>query len=309
MIQSRGDRRSRGVLGGNSSHAKRAASGYTSARMSHSTLTVAAIQLSSQEDVDANLAQCRHWIERAARAGAKLVVLPENFAFFGPDVGRFRIAETLGLVDARVAPIQSALSRWAVEFELSVVGGGMPIVSEDPQRPYNTCVVFSPDGRLAAHYHKVHLFDVSLSDGTELRESARTTPGSTLSTLRIEGFQVGLSICYDVRFPELYRGLVDAGAEVLLVPAAFTLHTGKDHWTPLLRARAIESQAWVVAAAQWGTHPLGRKCYGHSMIVDPWGAVVAQCPDHTGFALASLEREYMQQVRDSLPSLRHRRLH
>jgi deaminated glutathione amidase len=276
--------------------------------MPHSTLTVAAIQLSSQEDVPANLTQCRQWVERAAHAGAKLAVLPENFAYFGPDAGRVEVAETLAEGAAPAGPIQSALSRWAVEFELTLVGGGMPIVSQDPERPYNTCVVFSPDGRLAAHYEKIHLFDVSLSDGTALRESARTTPGSRVATLPVQGFELGLSICYDVRFPELYRGLVDAGAEVLLVPAAFTLHTGKDHWTPLLRARAIESQAWVVAAAQWGTHPRGRRCYGHSMIVDPWGAVVAECSDHTGFALATLDREYMQQVRESLPSLRHRRL-
>jgi predicted amidohydrolase len=169
-------------------------------------------------------------------------------------------------------------------------------------------VVFAPDGRLAAHYNKVHLFDVSLADGTELCESASTTPGTSLSGVRVGGFSVGLSICYDLRFPELYRGLVDAGAEVLLVPAAFTLHTGKDHWEPLLRARAIESQAWVVAAAQFGTHPRGRRCYGHSMIVDPWGAVVAQCPDRTGMALATIDREYLDQVRRSLPSLKHRRL-
>lgn len=277
--------------------------------MSHSTITVAAIQLTSQDDVASNLAQCRQWAIRAAEAGAKLVVLPENFAFFGPDGSRTRIAEPLlDRPGAAGGPIQRALSELARELAITVVGGGMPIQSDDPDRPFNTCVVFSPEGLLAAHYHKVHLFDVSLSDGTELRESARTTPGSTLSTLPVQGFQVGLSICYDVRFPELYRGLIDAGAEVLLVPAAFTLHTGKDHWAPLLVARAIESQAWVVAAAQWGTHPQGRRCYGHSMIVDPWGAIVAQCPDRPGFALATLDHEYQKQVRDSVPSLRHRRL-
>jgi deaminated glutathione amidase len=277
--------------------------------MSHSNLTVAAIQLSSQGDVGANLAQCRHWLERAAHAGAKLVVFPENFAFFGPDTERLRVAEALLITPGSPeAPIQNALSEWAREFGLTLVGGGMPIRSEDAARPYNTCVVFAPDGRLAAHYHKVHLFDVSLSDGTALRESGGTTPGSTLSTLAVAGFEVGLSICYDVRFPELYRGLVEAGAEVLLVPAAFTLHTGKDHWVPLLRARAIESQCWVIAAAQWGIHSGGRRCYGHSMVVDPWGTVVAQCSDHPGFALATLDRKYMQEVRESLPSLRHRRL-
>ena len=276
--------------------------------MSTSTLTVAAIQLSSQDDVDANLAQCRMWVERAAAAGARLIVLPENFAYFGPDEARARVAEPLTSSEAGSGPIQQSLSRWARELGVTIVGGGMPTRSEDAKRPYNTAVVFAPDGRLAAHYHKLHLFDVSLADGTELCESASTTPGESLAGVRVGGFAVGLSICYDLRFPELYRGLVDGGAEVLLVPAAFTLHTGKDHWEPLLRARAIESQSWVVAAAQFGTHPRGRRCYGHSMVIDPWGAVIAQCPDRTGFALATLDRDYLEQVRRGLPSLKHRRL-
>ena len=276
--------------------------------MSHSPLTVAAIQLSSQDDVAGNLAQCRQWVERAAQAGAKLAVLPENFAFFGAEEPRVRLAEPLLETGTEPAPIQRALSEWARQLGISIVGGGMPTLSGDPARPYNTAVAFGPDGRLLGFYHKVHLFDVSLQSGEHMRESAHTARGTSLATLGIEGFQVGLSICYDVRFPELYRGLVDRGAEVLLVPAAFTLHTGKDHWTPLLQARAIESQAWVVAAAQWGSHPGGRRCYGHSLVVDPWGAIVAQCPDRPGFALATLDHEYQRQVRASVPSLEHRRL-
>lgn len=276
--------------------------------MSQSALTVAAIQLSSQDDVAANLAQCRHWVERAAQAGAKLVVLPENFAFFGADTQRSAVSEPLLASGSEPSPIQRSLSQWARELGITVVGGGMPTQSADGGRPFNTAVVFGPDGRLAAHYHKMHLFDVSLADGTVLSESSKTSPGTALATLGVQGFQVGLSICYDVRFPELYRGLIDKGAEVLLVPAAFTLHTGKDHWTPLLTARAIESQAWVIAAAQWGPHPGGRRCYGHSMVIDPWGSIIAQCPDRPGFALATIDHEYQKQVRASVPSLQHRRL-
>jgi deaminated glutathione amidase len=276
--------------------------------MSHSPLTVAAIQLSSRDDVAGNLAQCRQWLERAAQAGAKLGVLPENFAFFGADEARLRLAEPLLEGGTEPAPIQRALSDWARELGMTIVGGGMPTRSDDAARPFNTAVVFGPDGRLLGHYHKVHLFDVSLSSGEHMRESSHTARGHSLATLGVAGFEVGLSICYDVRFPELYRGLVDKGAEVILVPAAFTLHTGKDHWAPLLQARAIESQAWVVAAAQWGSHPGGRRCYGHSMVVDPWGAIIAQCPDRPGFALATLDHEYQRQVRASVPSLQHRRL-
>jgi predicted amidohydrolase len=276
--------------------------------MSHSSLTVAAIQLSSQDDVASNLGQCQKWVERAAQAGARLAVLPENFAFFGPDEPRVRLAEPLLESGSEPAPIQRALALWARELGITVVGGGMPTKSADPARPFNTAVVFGPEGRLLAHYHKLHMFDVALADGTTLSESAKTSAGSSLTTLAVEGFQVGLSICYDLRFPELYRGLIDAGAELIVVPAAFTLHTGKDHWTPLLQARAIESQAWVLAAAQWGQHPGGRRCYGHSMVLDPWGAIVAASPDRTGFVLATIDHEYQKQVRESVPSLRHRRL-
>ena len=168
--------------------------------------------------------------------------------------------------------------------------------------------MFGPDGALVGSYRKIHLFDVALQDGTSLAESAATTPGQSLLTFDIGRFRVGLSICYDLRFPELYRGLVSQGANVLLVPAAFTVHTGKDHWHTLLRARAIESQAYVIAAAQWGKHPRGRTTYGHSLVVDPWGSVVAEASDRVGVVSANLDLKYLEQVRAAVPCLDHRRL-
>jgi predicted amidohydrolase len=184
----------------------------------------------------------------------------------------------------------------------------MPELSGDDKRPYNSCVVFGPDGGLVARYRKIHLFDVELPDGSELRESAAVTEGAEPVVVEIGGFRVGLSICYDLRFPELYRALVDRGAEVLLVPSAFTLQTGKDHWHVLLRARAIESQCWLVAAAQWGRHPKNRASYGHALIVDPWGTIVAECSDRVGLVIADTDRAYLERVRSMLPSLAHRRL-
>jgi predicted amidohydrolase len=271
------------------------------------SLRVAAVQLNSQEEPSANLEACRTLVERAAKAGATLVVLPENFAYFGPEEGKRHVAERLG---DRTAPIQSALSEMARSSGVTLVAGGMPEANDDGARPYNTCVVYGPDGGLRASYRKIHLFDVDLPDGTELRESNATRPGAADGAVVVDagGFRVGLSICYDVRFPELYRRLVDAGAEILVVPAAFTLHTGKDHWHVLLRARAIEAQCFVVAAAQWGKHPRGRATYGHSLVADPWGTIVAECPDRPGVVVADLERRDLTRVRASLPSLAHRRL-
>jgi len=269
------------------------------------TLDVAAIQLNSRDDLAHNLEACRTWIARASERGAKLVVLPENFAFFSADTGRRRVAESLS---GEPGPIRRALSEWAREFSVNIVGGGFPEASPDPDRPFNTCAVVAPSGELVASYRKIHLFDVDLADGTRLRESEATAPGLAPVVVDVNGFKVGLSICYDLRFPELYRALVDQGAEVIVVPAAFTLHTGKDHWHVLLRARAIEAQAWVVAAAQWGRHPRERLTYGHSLVVDPWGTIVAEASDGVGMVLGRIERGRLDDTRQRLPSLRHRRL-
>jgi len=276
------------------------------ASVSAPSLDVAALQLTSAEDVGANLATAARLVGDAARRGARLIVLPENFAFMGRDEDRRAHAERLGDGDA---PIQRALAGLAREHGVTVVGGGMPERNEDGAPPFNTAVVFDPGGALVARYRKIHLFDVDLADGTTLRESSSTAPGAIEPVVaRAGGFSVGLSICYDLRFPELYRALVDRGAEILLVPAAFTLHTGKDHWQVLLRARAIESQTYVAAAAQCGKHPFGRTTYGHALVVDPWGTVVAEASDGLGFALGRVERSRLTEVRASLPSLSHRRL-
>jgi predicted amidohydrolase len=268
-------------------------------------LTVAAVQLSSQGEVPENLRVVERVTREAVARGAGLVVLPENFAFMGDEAARAKHAETRGDL---ALPIQNALSRLAREHGVYLVAGGMPERSGDERRPFNTALCFGPSGDLVASYRKIHLFDVELADGSSYRESRGNTPGEGPVVLDAAGFRLGLSICYDLRFPELYRELTRQGAEVLLVPAAFTLHTGKDHWHVLLRARAIEAQSYVVAAAQWGKHPLGRVTYGHALVVDPWGTVLAEAPDGIGFALADLDGTRLADIRASLPSLQHQRL-
>jgi deaminated glutathione amidase len=269
-------------------------------------LRVAAVQMSSQDDAGVNLARAAELVARAAGMGAELVLLPENFAYFGSEEGKRAVAETVGAVAQ--GPILTAVAEAASRARVHVIAGGMPERAADPARPYNACVVVSPDGKVVAKYRKVHLFDVDVGDGQRYCESASTTAGEAPVSVTIGGFAVGLSVCYDLRFPELYRKLAAAGADVLVVPAAFTLVTGKDHWHVLLRARAIESQAYIVAAAQWGTHPRGRRTYGKSLIADPWGDVLAQCAEGEGVALADVEHAYIERVRANLPALRHRRL-
>jgi predicted amidohydrolase len=266
-------------------------------------MIAAVIQLSSQDDVASNLARVAALAAEAARAGAQLVALPENFAYFGDEEGKRRGAEKL---DGR-GPIASALGAIAREHGVHLVAGGMPEVSDAAARPYNSSVLFDPHGAIVAVYRKVHLFDVDLPDGTSARESDATTAGSEAVVARVGDVPLGMTVCYDVRFPELYRALERRGARIVTVPSAFTLTTGKDHWHVLLRARAIENQVFVLAPAQHGKHPRGRQTYGKSLIVDPWGEVVAQCSEGEGMAVAKLDFEYQDQVRTSLPVLLHRK--
>jgi predicted amidohydrolase len=270
------------------------------------TLTAAVVQLNSQDDVSENLRRVRSWIAEAARAGATLVALPENFAFMGEEAEKRSIAEDV----EGAGPIVTALREAARLASVFVVAGGMPVKSGDPERPFNTSLLVLPNGVVALRYRKIHLFDVDLPDGTSLRESRATSAGSAgdLAISKVNGVPLGMTVCYDVRFPELYRALERKGARVITVPAAFTLTTGKDHWHVLLRARAIENQVFILAPAQTGKHPKGRTTYGKSLIVDPWGDVLAQCGEGEGFALARLDLEYQDAVRAALPSPEHHRL-
>ena len=268
-------------------------------------LRVAAVQMNSHDDVQTNLAAASAQVSEAAGAGAKLVVLPENFAFMGgTDEQRRDVAEALD----EGGPIMTCLRSLAKQHQITLIGGGMPERTADPMRPHNTSVVVGEDGSILAKYRKIHLFDVEVGDGQTYTESAAVTPGEGPVAVDVPPVRVGLSVCYDLRFPELYRRLVDLGATVLTVPAAFTMVTGKDHWHVLLRARAIESQAYVIAAAQWGKHPKGRQTFGKSLIVDPWGDVIAQASEGVGIVVTDVDAERVEKVRASLPSLRHRRL-
>jgi predicted amidohydrolase len=268
-------------------------------------MRVSVVQLSSQADLQRNLDKVVELVSRAAEMGAELVALPENFAFMGEsEDDRRAIAEDV----PGEGPIVKTLQTLARERGVFVLAGGMPEKSTDAAKPFNTSALVAPNGAVLAKYRKVHLFDVDLPDGTTLRESGSCTPGTETSVAEVRGKKLGMTICYDVRFPELYRRLVDAGALIVSVPAAFTLTTGKDHWLPLLRARAIENQVFVLAPAQTGKHPRGRQTYGKSAIIDPWGDVIAQCGEGEGIATATLDFAYQERVRAALPSLRHRKM-
>ena len=263
-------------------------------------MRAAVIQLSSQDDVGKNLERVRVLAGEAVKAGAELVTLPENFAFMGEESQKRSLAEGKG------GPIAAAVSEVAWTNSVWVVDGGMPEASGDPDRPFNTSLLAAPDGTIVARYRKIHLFDVDLPDGTKLLESGATRRGHEPVSAVVGDVKLGMTICYDVRFPELYRRLVAEGVRIITVPAAFTVTTGKDHWHVLLRARAIENQVFILAPAQHGKHPGGRATYGKSLIVDPWGDILAQCGEGEGFAVANLDCAAQDRVRASLPSLAHR---
>jgi predicted amidohydrolase len=263
----------------------------------------ACVQLRSRADVAANLASCRRLVESAAARGAQLAVLPENFAFMGlGEADKLAIAEPIG-----AGPIQATLADLAQRSRLWLVAGGFP-EQAGAGLVHNTCLVFGPDGQRVAAYRKIHLFDVQIPGAAEFKESRTVVPGREPVVVETPLAPIGLSICYDVRFPELYRELARRGARVVVVPSAFTLHTGKDHWHVLLRARAVEDQVYVLAAAQVGRANEKRVSYGHSLIVDPWGTVIAEASDGEGLVLAEIDLDLQDRVRRELPALDHRRL-
>lgn len=267
--------------------------------MSGRELKVAAIQMSSTPEKEENLAVAKARIRGAASEGAELVALPELWSCHGLESVYRENAEPVP------GPTTDFLSGLARELGVYVLGGSI-LESAGPQRMHNTSTFFMPNGELAAVYRKIHLFDVKAPD-REYLESASIAPGEEVVTAKAGVTTVGLSVCYDVRFPELYRLLALRGAEVLAVPAAFTLQTGKDHWEVLLRARAVENQAFVIAPAQWGQKADGRWTYGRSLIIDPWGTVLATCPDRDGHALATLDLDYLGRFRAEFPALKNRR--
>ncbi len=265
----------------------------------------ACVQMTSRADVPENLHKVARGVDEAAGRGAQMVVLPENFAFMGMgEDEKLAHAESL----ERPGPILGTVLEAAARTHTWIFAGGMPEKVADPRKVSNTCVVASPEGKLAAVYRKVHLFDIAIPGAAEFRESRTVEPGADVVVVETPLGGVGLSICYDLRFPELYRALVGRGARLVVVPAAFTLHTGKDHWHPLLRARAIEDQVYVLAAAQTGRANEKRICYGHSLIVDPWGTVIAEAADRECVIVAEIDLEFQDKVRRELPCLTHRRL-
>ncbi len=267
----------------------------------------AAVQMTSVSDVDKNLAQAEDLIQLAVNRGAELICLPENFSFLGDEAEKTRLSQEIA------EKSEKFLITIAQRYQILLLGGGFPVPVENASngnqgKMYNTALLIGREGEELARYQKMHLFDVNLPDGNTYQESATVLAGNELPPVYIsEKYgNLGLSVCYDVRFPELYRHLSQLGANVLFVPAAFTAFTGKDHWQVLLQARAIENTSYVIAPAQVGMHTPRRQSHGHAMIVDPWGIVMADAGDRIGVAIAEIQPSRIDQIRRQMPSLQHR---
>ena len=266
------------------------------------TYLAAAIQMTAGNDKAANLERAERLVRVGAARGANLVALPEVYNWRGKRAEQAAAAETLD------GESLSLMSRLARELRIHIVAGSITERGDDSSRSYNTSVLLSPDGGRIAAYRKIHLFDVDLPGRVTVRESDSKIAGADVICAETPLGAIGLSICYDLRFPELYRRLAFAGARILMVPSAFTFPTGEAHWEPLIRARAIENQAYVIAPAQFGPNIYGYSDYGNSMIVDPWGRVLARAADQEGVVVAPIDLEYQDRVRSELPALKHARL-
>ncbi|MCM8746562.1 carbon-nitrogen hydrolase family protein [Thermomicrobium sp. CFH 73360] len=265
------------------------------------TLRIGLIQMNSRSDKAQNLAVAERLIAEAAAQGAEVIALPEYVNFLGPRELHEANAEPIP------GPTTERFATAAQRYGIYLLGGSILERSDIPGKYFNTSVLFAPTGEILATYRKIHLFDVDLTGNVTSNESATILPGDRIVTAEIAGHTVGLTICYDLRFPELYRLLALAGAELVFVPAAFTLYTGKDHWHALLRARAIENQYYVAAPAQIGPHDPGQQCYGHALVADPWGTVIAEAVNRVGVVVTTIDFAYLREVRAQLPSLANRR--
>jgi nitrilase len=264
-----------------------------------STFRVAAVQTISGNDVAANLREAEPLVAQAARDGARLIVLPEYFGIFGARASdKVAVREEDG-----VGPQQDFLARLAQAHSVWLVGGTVPLACDDPSRVRSACLIYGPQGKRVARYDKIHLF--AFTRGDERYDEGKTIePGTDVVTTELPCGRVGLSVCYDLRFPELYRRMGELA--LILAPSAFTATTGAAHWHLLLRTRAIENQCYVLAAAQGGLHPNGRRTYGHSLLIDPWGAIVAEHAEGPGIVIGDIDPERIAQVRIELPALSHR---
>jgi nitrilase len=267
---------------------------------------VAAIQMASGPNISANLLEVEKLVAEAAEAGAGLVVLPENFAFMGKeDRELLTVKEPEG-----EGPLQEFLTQLAKRYSVWVVGGTIPIAAGDSEKVRSACLVFNSDGEQVGRYDKIHLFDVQLLETDETYAESKTIePGNRVLVVDSPYGKLGVAICYDLRFPELFRTMLDKGMQILAVPAAFTAFTGKAHWEPMVRTRAIENLSYVITAAQGGFHVSGRETYGHSMIVDPWGSILDTLPRGSGFVISELDLNHLCNTRRTFPSLNHRQIY
>jgi nitrilase len=261
--------------------------------------------MASGPQVSANLTETARLIGQAALAGAKLVVLPENFAIMPmKEADRLSVTETEGS-----GPIQTFLATQARKFGIWLVGGTIPLKAQKPDRTRAACLLYNDRGEQVARYDKIHLFDVRLENGEQYNESASIEPGESTLVVSTPFGRLGLAVCYDLRFPELFRRLLDDGAELVAVPSAFTARTGRAHWEVLVRARAVENMVYVIASAQGGYHLNGRETYGDSMIVNPWGEVMDRLGRGSGYVIAECDLALQDRLRSNFPTIKHRRLH